>query len=182
MLRDCAAGREATNFPRRIGLFLTNGCDFACSICTVQDARNEGIAHGGDLSFEFVERVLAECSPHQPAVDLIGGEPLLYPNLMDALKLSSRRKVLAAVTTNGLKLAQHAEALVRAGLPLLQVSLDGWDEESQKARGQVKESLDRLGEGIRAVREAKGSRPFPMIRILTAITRVNHAHLDRIQR
>jgi MoaA/NifB/PqqE/SkfB family radical SAM enzyme len=181
MLRDCAAGRGATSFPRRIGLFLTNRCDFACSMCAVQDARNEGIARGGDLPFEFVERVLAECAPHQPVVDLIGGEPLLYPFLIDAVKLASRRKVLAAVTTNGLKLTQHAEALVRAELPLLQVSLDGWDEESQKARGQVKGSLDRLREGIRAVCQARGSRPFPIIRILTAITRVNYAHLDRIQ-
>ena len=41
--------------------------------------------------------------------------------------------------------------------------------------------LARLCEGIRAVREARGTRPFPIIRILTAITRVNHAHLDRIQ-
>ena len=150
-------------------------------MCAVQDARNEGAARGGDLPFEFVEKVLTECSPYQPVVDLIGGEPLLYPLLSDTVKLASRRKVLAVVTTNGLKLAQNAEALVEAKLPLLQVSLDGWDEQSQKARGQVKGSFERLCEGIRAVNRAKGTRPFPIIRVLTAITRVNHAHLDRIQ-
>ena len=139
------------------------------------------MARGGDLPFEFVERVLAECSPHQPVVDLIGGEPLLYPHLSDVVKLASRRKVLAVVTTNGQKLKEKAEALVQAELPVLQVSLDGWDEPSQKARGQVKGSFERLCEGIRAVREAKGRRPFPIIRVLTAITRVNHAQLDRIQ-
>jgi MoaA/NifB/PqqE/SkfB family radical SAM enzyme len=119
--------------------------------------------------------------PHQPVVDLIGGEPLLYPLLIDAVKLASRRRVLAVVTTNGLKLAQTAEGLVRADLPLLQVSLNGWDEQSQKARGQVKGSFERICERVRAVREARGTQPFPIIRILTAITRVNHAHLDRIQ-
>ena len=150
-------------------------------MCAVQDVRNEGLLRGGDLPFEFVERVLEECSPHQPVVDLIGGEPLLYPLLREAIQLSSRRKVLPVVTTNGLKLAQNAEALVQAELPLLQVSLDGWDEESQKARGQVKGSLERICEGIRAVRKARGTRPFPIIRILTTITRTNHAHLDRIQ-
>jgi len=150
-------------------------------MCAVQDVRNEGLARGGDLPFKFVEKVFEECSPHQPVVDLIGGEPLLYPLLIDAVRLASRRKVLAVVTTNGLKLAQNAEALVRSELPLLQVSVDGWDEQSQKARGQVKGSLERLCEGIRAIREARGSRPFPIIRILTAITRLNHGHLDRIQ-
>jgi MoaA/NifB/PqqE/SkfB family radical SAM enzyme len=129
----------------------------------------------------LLEKVLAECSPYQPVVDLIGGEPLLYPHLAEAVNLASDRHVLAAVTTNGLKLTDKAEDLVRAELPILQVSLDGWDEPSQAARGQVKGSFDRIREGVRAVQQAKGKRPFPIIRALTAITRVNHAHLDRIQ-
>jgi len=178
ILRDSASAPGPTDFPRRLGLFLTDRCDFACPMCAVLDARNAG---GGDLRFKIVERVLEECSRHQPVVDLIGGEPLLYPLLAEAVKLASRLRVLAVVTTNGLKLAQNAEALVRADLPLLQVSLDGWDEDSQKARGGVKGSFDRLREGIRAVVEARGKRAFPIIRILTAITRVNHARLDRIQ-
>jgi MoaA/NifB/PqqE/SkfB family radical SAM enzyme len=180
-LRDCAIGTGTTNFPRRLGLFLTGRCDFGCPMCAVRDIRTEGLARGGDLPFESVETVFDECAPHQPIVDLIGGEPLLYPHLIEAIELASRRKVLTVVTTNGLKLAQSAEALVRAELPLLQVSVDGWDERSQKARGQVHGSLERLCEGIRAVREARGRRRFPIIRILTAITRVNYANLDRIQ-
>lgn len=182
MVRDCVTGMGATPFPRRLGLFLTNRCDFACPMCAVQDVRSEGLARGGDLPFEFVERVLAECSAHQAVVDFIGGEPLLYSRLSDALNLASQRNVLSVVTTNGLKLTDHAEELVRAELPILQVSLDGWDEPSQAARGHVRGSFERLGDGVRAVMEARGSRPFPVIRILTAITRVNHAHLDRIQR
>ena len=150
-------------------------------MCAVQDVRDQGLARGGDMPFELLEKVFAECSPYQPVADLIGGEPLLYPRLTDAVELASRQGVLAVVTTNGLTLRDQAEALVRAGLPILQVSLDGWDEASQKARGQVKKSFDRLCEGIRAVQEAKGKRRFPIIRILTAITRANHAQLDRIQ-
>src|SRR5215470_16989357 len=119
MLRDCIAAAGATSFPRRLGLFLTNRCDFACPMCAVQDVRDEGLARGGDLPFEILEKVLAECSPYQPVVDFIGGEPLLYPHLSEAIKLSSHRKVLAAVTTNGLKLERKAEEIVRAGLPLL---------------------------------------------------------------
>jgi MoaA/NifB/PqqE/SkfB family radical SAM enzyme len=181
MILDCARRAGAAPFPRRLGLFLTNRCDFACPMCAVQDVRSEGLARGGDLPFRIVDQVLAECSPHQPVVDLIGGEPLLYPHLEETIRLASRRNVLSVVTTNGLKLAANAEALVRAELPLLQVSLDGWDEPSQSARGLVKGSFERLYSGIRAVQAARGKRPFPVIRVLTAITRVNHAALERIQ-
>jgi molybdenum cofactor biosynthesis enzyme MoaA len=180
MLRDGAAGIRATAFPRRLGLFLTNRCDSACAMCAVRDARDERLALAGDLPFELVDTVLAECSPHQPVVDLIGGEPLLYSHLHEAVKLASQRNVLAVVTTNALKLKDNAEALVQANLPILQVSLDGWDGPSQQARGHVKGSFERLCDGVRAVQEAKGKQAFPIIRVLTAITRVNHAHLDRI--
>lgn len=134
------------------------------------------------MPFEFLDGVLKECSSHHPIVDFMGGEPLLYSRLGDAVRLASERNVLAVVTTNGLKLARRAEDLVQAELPLLQVSLDGWDESSQEARGNVKGSLKGLIDGVRAVQDAKGKRPFPIIRVLTAITRVNYGHLHRIQR
>jgi len=150
-------------------------------MCAVQDVRDEGLARGGDLPFELLEKILAECGPHQPVADLLGGEPLLYRHLGDAVKLACRRNVLGVVTTNGLKLKEKAAELVEANLPVLQVSLDGWDEPSQTERGLVKGSFERLCEGVRAVQQARGKRPFPMIRVLTAITRANHTHLDRIQ-
>jgi MoaA/NifB/PqqE/SkfB family radical SAM enzyme len=74
------------------------------------------VARGGDLPFEFVEKVLAECSAYQPVVDFIGGEPLLYSQLSNAVKLASQRNVLSVVTTNGLKLKDKAEEFVRAKL------------------------------------------------------------------
>ena len=150
-------------------------------MCAVLDARQDGLAHGGDMPFEIVERVISESAAFQPIVDLIGGEPLLYSRLADAIQLASEQGVPVVVTTNGLKLQERAEAMVQAGLPLLQVSLDGWDEDSQAARGNVASSFKRLCDGIRAVQAARGRSRFPIIRVLTAITHVNHAHLDRIQ-
>ncbi len=150
-------------------------------MCAVRDARNAGLARGGDMPFEVVEQVMAEASPYQPIVDLIGGEPLLYPKLQAAIRLAGKRNLLAVVTTNGMLLKERAADLVAGELPVLQVSLDGWDESSQAARGRAGGSFDRLCEGVRAVREARGRRRFPIIRILTTITRNNCAHLDRIQ-
>jgi MoaA/NifB/PqqE/SkfB family radical SAM enzyme len=182
LAKDCIAGVTATPFPRRIGLFVTNRCDFACSMCAVLDARNDGLSRGGDMPFEIVEHVISESASFQPIVDLIGGEPLLYSRLPDAIRFASEKSVPAVLTTNGLKLRERAEAIVQAGLLLLQVSLDGWDEQSQAARGNVANSFQRLCDGVRAIQAARGRSAFPIIRILTAITSVNHAHLDQIQR
>jgi hypothetical protein len=181
LIRDLVTQELPAPFPRRIGLFITNRCDLACPMCAVQDTRNEGLKRGGDMPFDVIECVFGEAGRYQPIIDLIGGEPLLYPRLSEAIQLAHRHNTLAVVTTNGLRLEERAELLVRAGLPILQVSLDGWDKSSQAARGCVPDNFQRLCAGVRAVQKAKGSSPFPIIRILTAITRVNHAHLDRIQ-
>src|SRR5215813_8986058 len=95
MLRDCATGPGATPFPRRLGLFVTNRCDFACPMCAVKDVRNAGLAQGGDMPFDVIDRVFTESSPYQPIVDLIGGEPLLYSELTSAIRLACEKKVLA---------------------------------------------------------------------------------------
>ena len=179
-IRDAALGARGSNFPRRLGLFLTDRCNFACPMCAVSDIRREGLARGGELAFEIVERALSECSRHQAVVDLLGGEPLLYSRIRDVLQLVAERRAVAALTTNGLKLEAFAEDVVASRLPILQVSLDGWDDDSQAARGGVRGSLERLQAGVRAVMRAKRARRFPVVRILTAITRNNYDSLDRI--
>jgi organic radical activating enzyme len=44
------------------------------------------------MPFDTVEKVLRECAAYHPVVDLIGGEPLLYPHLREAVRLASRHE------------------------------------------------------------------------------------------
>src|SRR5262245_55726740 len=81
LMWDCATGTDSTPFPRRVGLFVTNRCDFTCPMCAVQDARDVGLARGGDIPFEVIKQVVEESAPHQPLLDIMGGEPLLYAQL-----------------------------------------------------------------------------------------------------
>ena len=182
VIRDCLAGAETAPYPRRIGVFLTDRCNFACPMCAVADARNQGLQHGRDLPFDIVERVYRESGAHGPVIDLLGGEPLLYRQIGDVFRLSAKHPVVTALTTNGLLLRDHADSIVENRVPVVQVSLDGWDEESQRLRGGVRQSFERIAEGVAALDRARGRRAFPIIRILTATTRHNYAHLDRIQR
>src|SRR6185369_4556352 len=119
---------------------------------------------------------------HGPVIDLIGGEPLLYPDFGSVLRLAGKQPVISVVTTNGILLSRWAEAMVTHCLPVVQVSLDGWDEGSQRLRGNVAGSFGRILEGVDAIRRARGRRPFPLVRVLTTITRHNCGKPDLIQR
>jgi uncharacterized Fe-S cluster-containing radical SAM superfamily protein len=178
-IRDAFHAPAAPPFPRRIGLFLTDRCNFACEMCAVIGARDQ---YAGELPLSIIENIYLESERYGPVIDLIGGEPLLYGRIADVLRLAGRTRVITALTTNGLLLRDFAPQIARARLPILQVSLDGWDEDSQRRRGRVKGSFARILEGVDAVLRARGWRGFPIVRVLTAITRENYAHLDEIHR
>ncbi len=179
-VHDLAFGQRNVSFPRRVQLLLTDRCNFACPMCSVGDAmKGRGYR---DMDFELVERAVGESRKHGPMFELIGGEPTLYPRIEDAISLITKNDMLSFMVTNGLRLEKLAPTLVDAGLSVLQISLDGWDEESQFKRGLVPGSFAKIMDGIAAIRAARGKSSFPFIRIITTITKANFAHLDKIQK
>jgi cyclic pyranopterin phosphate synthase len=108
------------------------------------------------LTFEEIERfvrVVAQSGVNK--LRITGGEPLVraaLPHLVGRLvKVPGIREV--ALTTNGILLADQADALKRAGLHRLNVSLDTLDENKfqQIAR---RSGLQRVLDGIAAARRA----------------------------
>lgn len=168
-------------FPRVIQLTLTNRCNFACPMCAQGQVRSEQLNAGAvDLPIEVARRVIAECRPYGPHIHLFGGEPLLYNGLHELISFIRRNHLIAFLTTNGLLLERHAASLAAGGLAALHISLDGWDEESQKKRGNVPGSFDRILNGMRAFAKHK-TGILPILRVSTVITKHNYHSLHKIQ-
>ena len=151
-------------------------------MCAVIDARRAGLERGNDISFDLVARIYRECDDFGPVIDWIGGEPLLYRRIGDLLQLAAHSRSISVLTTNGLLLGDYAAAIARSSLPVVQISLDGWDDESQRLRGNVTHSFERIVKGVAELQRARAERPFPILRVLTATTRHNYQHLDKILR
>lgn len=94
------------------------------------------------------------------AVRFTGGEPLLRQDLVDIISataaLPSRPKT--SLTTNGINLGDHAEALVRAGLDRVNVSLDTLD----RAVFKTLTRRDRLDDVLAGLAAAKRMRLEPV--------------------
>ena len=176
---DKFTGIKNNEFPRLIDLFVTERCNFTCPMCHVKESmRNNSTA--GDLEFTYIEKIIEESREWSPCFQIIGGEPTLYKRILDLIELISSNKMICGLTTNGLLLEGFAQGFVDRGLNFLAVSLDGWDEDSQKKRGNVSGSFDRILKGIKEVIKYKGKRIFPIIRIATVITKNNCQHLAKI--
>jgi len=180
-VHDKVLGNANLKFPRRIVLHLANRCDFACPMCSIGQARADRQRESkSDTPFEIIEKLVREAAPYRPYFELTGGEPMLYARLGDVIKLLSEHGMLSYIVTDGLKLKRRAAELVESGLKVLLISMDGWEEESQKQRGLVPGSFQAIVDGIQEVMRARGKRKFPIIRINTVTTKVNYHSLDKI--
>jgi len=121
VLRD-RKGRIA----RKLRVSVTDRCNFACLFCMPEKDKVSWIPSEEILSFTEIERivgVLAELGIQK--VRITGGEPLLRRDLEDLVdSLTSIGGIRSVdMTTNGWHLERKAEALRRAGLRGVTVSL-----------------------------------------------------------
>jgi cyclic pyranopterin phosphate synthase len=109
------------------------------------------------LTFEEIERIVCIAARlGVRKVRVTGGEPLLrteLPGLVERLAHVEGIDDLA-LTTNGYLLPDHAEALARAGLRRVTVSLDALDDTTFRRLNGDRFGPDRVLEGIDAAQRA----------------------------
>ena len=133
---------------------VTDRCNLRCTYC--MPAEVVFLPREELLSYEEIARVAAVAAGEGiRTIRLTGGEPLLRRDLDRLVRLLVAVPGIeeVAATTNGLLLADQAEALAAAGLGRLNVSLDAIREEAFD-RLTRRRGLDRVLAGLAAARAA----------------------------
>lgn len=144
-------GRVHTN----LRISVTDRCNIRCFYC-MPDENVRFKPRSEILSFEEIERfVRVVAAMGVRKLRLTGGEPLVradMPGLIGRLATIPGIDDIA-MTTNGILLADHAQALKAAGLHRLNISLDALSEETFR-RISRRDGLDRVLAGIAAGKAA----------------------------
>lgn len=172
-------GRVHTN----LRISVTDRCNIRCFYCmpneTVQFKPRKQL-----LTFEEIARFTRiTASLGVDKVRLTGGEPLVraeLPKLVELLRATPGIEEIA-LTTNGMLLADQAEALKRAGLDRLNISLDSLDKDTFE-RISRREGLDRVLEGIFAAQRAGFERTRLNAIAIRGITEAEVLPLGRFAR
>ncbi len=133
---------------------VTDRCNLRCTYC--MPAEVVFLPREELLSYEEIARVAAVAAGEGiRTIRLTGGEPLLRRDLDGLVRLLVAVPGIeeVAATTNGLLLADQAEALAAAGLGRLNVSLDAIRAEAFE-RLTRRRGLDRALAGLAAARAA----------------------------
>jgi wyosine [tRNA(Phe)-imidazoG37] synthetase (radical SAM superfamily) len=147
-------------------------CNARCEFCSAWTVRGEV------MPIELIERT-AEMLPYLVSVDLVGwGEPLIHPQMGEILKLFEDRcdpRANLSLTTNGTHLERWAEALVRARVGSVGVSLHA-------ARPETHEAIMGLPPGahdaaLRGLRRYRALNPAAEVELIFIVTQQNIAEI-----
>ncbi|PKM91737.1 hypothetical protein CVU82_00840 [Candidatus Falkowbacteria bacterium HGW-Falkowbacteria-1] len=120
-------------------LVVTYACNNKCNFCYAQSMlkkfiEGEELVH---MPLEFAYQIVSELkSLGVNRFHLIGGEPTVYPYLLDLVRfIKQDPRVYVAIVTNGRKIGDEAylKDLVDAGVNGFQISIQGADAERHNA-------------------------------------------------
>ncbi len=141
--------RRRAGTPKPVVIWnLTRRCNLRCRHCYTTSA---DVHFPGELSHEQAMRVLDDLGAYGiPALILSGGEPL---SRFDFFDLAERARALdfrhLSLSTNGTRIANHADRIAGLGFDYVGISLDGIGAVNDWFRG-VDGAFDAALAGVRA--------------------------------
>jgi radical SAM protein with 4Fe4S-binding SPASM domain len=172
--------------PLAYNLKITNACNLRCKMCAQWGEHGYNFTRPTSeikqiVPLETYKKMIDDIKHLRPAIYIWGGEPFLYPPLMELMEYIKKNKLVLELVTNGVKLEENAEQLVDLGLEGLMVSVDGPRDIHDEVRG-VKGTFDKLMSGLQQVKEFKKKKKknYPNIVFFSTICKENSDYFDKI--
>lgn len=115
---------DCISFPRTIYWECTRRCNFNCIHC-YSSSNNK--SEEGELKLVQVKTLIRELGVMGAEfLSIGGGEPLLYPHIIEVVKYATKNSVSVEISTNASLVTDDIiSSLKKAGLKFIQVSIDG---------------------------------------------------------
>ncbi|MBD3309305.1 radical SAM protein [candidate division KSB3 bacterium] len=160
--------------PIHIQLEPTTYCNLNCTMC----GRSQHFQTSTHMRVPDFERILHQIQPRKITLSGVG-EPFMNPDLLDMIRLAKAAGASINTTTNCTLLTPaRCEQIVRSGLDLIKISIDGAKADTyQRIRGEDK--FLQVLDGLRALTEAKKrlSSVTPFIRLNYVMSKANYQEI-----
>ena len=149
------------DFPQMVSFTVTNTCNLRCKMCG-QWSEQGYIAKDKEVLKQQMElddwkRLVDEISEHHISSVLVrGGEPFMFPGIINLLEYIHSKGIFISIDTNGTLLKQYAADLLRIGNIHITVSIDGPEEIHDQVRG-VTGCFRKIEEGLLLLNEFEKS-------------------------
>ena len=170
-----------TSRPYHIIVDPTNACNLGCPLCPTGAGQSQRIK--GILKFDVFKKIIDEVEDYCIELHLYNwGEPTLNKNLVQMLNYAKSKNIWTRISSNlSLKYKEnYLEQLLKSGLSLLHVDIDGIDQEVY-SKYRKKGDLNIVIENLKTIKEIKikNNLKEPIIELaMLAMKQNEHQHKD----
>jgi radical SAM protein with 4Fe4S-binding SPASM domain len=132
---------------------------------------------GNVVPFDSLLKVVDEVNKYGSYLIIRGGEPLLYPHIIELLNYIKSKEMALSLETNGVLLKKYAEPLVKLKIDYINISVDGPEDIHDYVRG-VKGTFAGLRESLQELEKYENENKYKIPRGITCtISRYNYKGL-----
>jgi len=140
------------NFPQFVSFTVLNACNLRCKMCGQWSetgyVKNKIVDANPQLKVSVWKKLVDEISGHKIRfIILRGGEPFLYPGIMELIEYIISKGIFLSIDTNGTMVGKFAADLVRLGNMHITFSVDGPEHIHDEVRG-IKGSYNEIKDNI----------------------------------
>jgi len=170
---------RALGWPISAALEPSNICNLTCPLCAT--GSNSLTRPKGCMNFDDFKRIVANLPSSVKNLYLWGqGEPFMAPDFLSMVRYASSQGLKTIVSTNGHFLGDPEE-IVKSGLDVLIVSLDGVDSETYTSYRKDGD-FNRVITGIQRAAEMVQKEGYgPVIELQFLVTRKNTGDIDKFK-
>lgn len=167
---------------RKLVIKPTLACTGNCITCAYRRELHKELRKVKTLSFEDWKRILAEAKElGVERFDISGGEPTLYEQLPDLIKIGRSYGWFVNVNSNGSLINEkYADELLKAGLNSIHISLYSPIPEVHDNMRRSKGMWQRATEAIRIFAELEKKYPEFEVRTQTLLCRENYKSFSEL--
>lgn len=167
-------------YPKKIYLIINNVCNAKCIMCDIglknkESAFYKNLAQDGKntLDIPTLQRLVNEIKFFKPRIHINGVEPLLFGEIIEAVRIIKKAGLRVQIITNGILLEKYAFDLVKLGVDSITLSIDGLSEVHNRIRGEG--VFERAMAGLRQVQRYRRelNRKKPKLKINYTISNLN---------
>lgn len=178
--------------PMYINLDLTYQCNLKCKVC-FEWGNSGGLRflskeslnnYLGIETYKMLINQLSAFKLWKPLLHLFGGEPFLYPDILELFRIIKNAGLKFQIDTNGTVLKEYAQQIVSERLiDNIIFSVDGPEDVHDEARG-VRGTFQKMIEGINAINyyKEKFLTDWPQLKINSVISSTSYLYIEKIMK
>ncbi|MBR3622286.1 MAG: radical SAM protein, partial [Selenomonadaceae bacterium] len=160
--RTCLKDVVPLDTPYNIGIEVSSLCNARCVYCA-HSKGNHGL-YEGNMSMELFKKIIGQIREFPKKIRLIEtysfGEPLCNPHLEEMIEIIRKEDIAEKInfTTNGLLFnKKRTDALMKAGVDTIRISLQGLNADTYKKMCGVNMNFEEFLSNLRYLYENRGN-------------------------